>query len=198
MYLTEKQYHVLEFIKEFRRSKGFSPTLEEIAQHFKVSRITAFEHVRALEQKGAILKARHRARSIELPDEIEAERPFILPLKGYIRAGRPLEAVVQDESIDMRDLFKRPRPCFVLLVKGDSMIDAHIMEGDLVIVESRRTARNGETVVALLDDGEATLKRYYNEGKRIRLQPANKKMKPIYAKEVRIQGAVVGVIRRYS
>ncbi len=196
MYLTEKQYNVLEFIKQFRQARGYSPTLEEVADHFGVSKITIHEHVRALEQKGAITREKHRARSIEIP-EIDAEtRPLVFPLRGTIQAGVPLEAVEDDQVLDLNGLFASQRNCFALRVKGDSMIDDHICDGDVVIVEQRRTARNGETVVALLDGGEATLKKYYKEASRIRLQPANPKMKPIYAKEVRIQGVVIGVLRK--
>lgn len=197
MYLTERQYNVLEFLKDFRRAKGFSPTLEEVAQHFGVSKITIHEHVRALEQKGAITREKHRARSIEIPDEETASKPLVLPLRGTIRAGSPLEAIEDDDVLDFSALVSTPRPCFVLKVQGDSMIEDHICDGDLVLVEQRRTARNGETVVALLEDGEATLKRYYKETGRIRLQPANSEMEPIYARQVRIQGVVIGVLRRF-
>ncbi|MBI4612079.1 MAG: transcriptional repressor LexA [Planctomycetes bacterium] len=197
MFLTKKQHRLLEFLKEFRQEKGYSPTLEEMSVYFGVSKITMHEHVSALVRKGAITRARHRARAIEFPGEQDGSRPPSFPLCGTIQAGAPIQAIEKTETVVLDDLFKARRSCYLLRVKGDSMIDEQIRDGDYVLVEQRRTARNGETVVALLETGEATLKAYFKEKSRIRLQPANKKMKPIYAQEVRIQGVVVGVLRRY-
>ena len=131
----------------------------------------------------------------EFPDD----RPTVIPLAGRIAAGRPIEAIQDAEAVDLESLFTSRSSTFVLEVQGDSMIDEQIRDGDLVIVEQRRNPRDGETVVALMSDGEATLKKMYREGRRIRLQPANEKYKPIYANagEVEVQGVVIGVIRRY-
>lgn len=197
MFLTKKQHHLLEYLKEFRQEKGYSPTLEEMSQYFGVSKITMHEHVSALVRKGAITRAKHRARSIEVPGEEDGAHPLTFPLCGTIQAGAPIEAIEKTENVSFEDVFKARRTCFLLRVRGDSMIDEQIRDGDYVLVEQRRTARNGETVVALLETGEATLKTYFKEKSRIRLQPANKKMKPIFVEEVKIQGVVIGVLRRY-
>jgi len=195
MFLTPKQLEIVNFIRSFRERHGYSPTLEEIGRHLGVSPITVFEHVGALEKKGAISRARHRARSIELIEARIESREF--PLLGYIAAGKPIEAVETPETIDISEMMVGDKDCYVLRVRGDSMIDEHIRDGDYVIVENRKTARNGETVVALINGEEVTLKKFYKEKNRIRLQPANPKMKPIYVKDVEIRGVVVGVVRKY-
>jgi len=127
------------------------------------------------------------------PDESSTS----LPLVGHIAAGAPIEAVENREVVDLEELFKASQDTYVLKVRGDSMVDEHIRDGDLVIIEKRETAQDGETVVALLDSGEATLKKFYKDGNRIRLQPANPNFSPIYVDDVLIQGVVVGVIRQY-
>lgn len=197
--LTPKQMRILTLVRDYQRKHGYSPTMQEIADALGVTKVTVFEHVSGLEKKGLLRRLRHRARSLELthraefPDESGAS----LPLVGHIAAGAPIEAIENPETINLEELFKAPGGAFCLKVRGDSMIDEHIRDGDLVVVERRETARNGETVVALLDDGEATLKKFYKEGKRIRLQPANAAYAPLYVDSVRIQGVVVGVLRRY-
>lgn len=197
--LTPKQMRVLTLIRDLQRKHGYSPTMQELADVLGVSKVTVFEHVAALEKKGLLRRSRHRARSLELtsrarfPDDSGGS----LRLVGHIAAGAPIEAIENPETIDLEDLFAtRPAP-FVLKVRGDSMIDEHIQDGDLVVVSPRDTARNGETVVALLPDGEATLKTFYREKDRIRLQPANPAYEPIYADDVQIQGVVIGVLRTY-
>jgi repressor LexA len=177
--------------------------MQELADELGVSKVTVFEHVEALIKKGALLRQPNKARSLEvnpdvaLPDE---QRTTRLPLVGTIAAGSPIEAVEDREHLDLEDLFA-PRPgqapgdTFVLRVRGESMILDQIRDGDFVVVQKQTTARNGQTVVALLDSGEATLKRFYKEGSRIRLQPANDQMDPIYVDRCRIQGIVIGVIR---
>ena len=196
MALTRKQAAIFEFIREFIEKKPYSPSLEEIAEHFGISTVTTHEHVAALEAKGALRTVKHQARSIEL---IEEPRWPHFPVLGRIAAGLPIEAVHNEESFDFDSVFPTDRDCFMLEVKGQSMIDDHIEDGDLVIVESRDVARAGETVVALVREEEATLKVFYPEGAKIRLEPANARMKPIIenAQDVRIQGVVIGVIRRY-
>ncbi len=205
--LTPKQLHILTRIRDLRLTRGYSPTMQELADELNVSKVTVFEHVEALIKKGALLRDPNKARSltvnpdIEMPDE---QRNTRLPLVGTIAAGRPIDAVETREFLDLEELFtlgnrrsKSAGDIFVLRVKGDSMIDEQIREGDYVICEKRNTARNGETVVALIDNEEATLKKFYKERNRIRLQPANEKYEPIYVDECEIQGVVVGVVRTY-
>jgi repressor LexA len=208
MNLTPKQLKILNMIRETRLTRGYSPTMQEIADELGVSKVTVFEHVEALIKKRALLRQANKARSLEvsphldLPDERSNLR---LPLVGSIAAGSPIEAVEDREHLDLGDLFAPPKGTtggntFVLKVRGDSMIDDHIADGDYVICEKRNAVRNGNTVVALLDTGEATLKRFYREKDgRIRLQPANDKYEPRYVQpdEVQIQGMVIGVVRTY-
>lgn len=197
--LTPKQLRILTLIRDFQRKQGYSPTMQELADVLDVSKVTVFEHVGALEKKGFLRHSRHRARSLELNSRVEFpdETGSRLRLVGHIAAGLPIEAIENEESIDLGEVFHAPRGAFVLKVRGDSMIDEHIRDGDLVVIERRETARDGETVVALLEDGEATLKKYYREKDRIRLQPANDAYKPIYVRHVMIQGVVIGVLRTY-
>lgn len=197
--LTPKQLRVLTFIRDYTHARGYAPTMQELADEFGVSKVTVFEHVAALHKKGFLRRSRHKARSLRLSESFvfPDERPTRLPLAGVIAAGRPIEAIEEREVLDLEELFVSPNKTFVLRVRGDSMIDDQICDGDYVVCEQRSTARDGETVVALLDDGEATLKRIYREPDGIRLQPANPKYAPIRAKNVNIQGVVVGVIRRF-
>lgn len=200
MHLTKRQFDVLEFIRHFRERRGFSPTLEELGQHFGVSKVTIHEHICALEKKGAVRRSKGEARAVEPVDESAADEAFApLPLLGHIAAGQPIEAVEDRETIDLTDLLARDRECYVLRVRGSSMIEEQIRDGDFVIVEKREAADDGETVVALLNGGDATLKKLYREENRVRLQPANPDMHPIYANpdDVQIQGVVVGVLRKY-
>jgi repressor LexA len=204
MNLTPKQQKILTLVRDSRLTRGYSPTMQELADELGVSKVTIFEHVEALIKKGALRRDANKARSLELtnrcllPDE---QRPTRLPLVGAIAAGAPIEAVEQREFLDLETVFARPRSSgdiFVLRVKGDSMIDEHIAEGDYVICRKTDTARSGQTVVALLpDENEATLKKLYKERGRIRLQPANEAYEPIWVDEVAIQGVVIGVVRAY-
>ena len=199
--LTPKQLRVLTLVRDYQRKHGYSPTMQELAETLDITKVTVFEHVTGLEKKGLLRRSRHRARSLELTEHGRAAFPdesrTTLPLVGHIAAGSPIEAVENRESIDLEDLFSSHSGAFVLRVRGDSMIDEHIRDGDLVVCEQRNTARNGETVVALLEDGEATLKKFYRENNRIRLQPANPAYEPIFVDGVRIQGVVIGVVRTY-
>lgn len=199
MHLTKRQFDVLDFLRRFRARRGFSPTLQELGEHFGISKVTIHEHICALERKGAIRRARGEARAVEPADEpasgLSAFRP--LPLLGYIAAGQPIEAVEDKQTVNLTAMLSSKKDCYVLRVKGDSMIDEQIRDGDFVIVEQRDTAENGETVVALLNTGEVTLKKLYREKGHIRLQPANSQMKPIYVDQVQVQGAVIGVLRKY-
>ncbi len=203
MNLTPRQLDVIVAVRNFRHLHGYSPTMQELADQLGTSKVTIFEHVNALEKKRVLRRDRHKARSLEitadgkLPDE---ERSSNLPLLGTIAAGSPIEAVENREEIDLEQLFASRNGVYVLKIRGDSMIEDHLCDGDYVIIERRSTAKNGEQVVALLDTGEATLKRYYKEGHRIRLQPANSSMEPriVEADRCRIQGVVIGVLRSYN
>ncbi len=202
MNLTPRQLDVLVAIRDYRYLNGVSPTMQELADQLGTSKVTIFEHVGALEKKGLLKRDKHKARSLEitceqpLPDE---ERTTKLPLVGSIAAGSPIEAVENREELDLEQLYNRPNGVFVLKVRGDSMIEDHLCDGDYVVIERRDSARNGEQVVALLDTGEATLKRFYKEGRNVRLQPANSTMQPriVPAEAVKVQGVVIGVLRSY-
>ncbi|UCD30432.1 MAG: transcriptional repressor LexA [Planctomycetota bacterium] len=197
--LTPKQLRLLTLIRDYQRRHGYSPTMQELADVLGVTKVTIFEHVVGLEKKGLLRRSKHRARSLELTQQavFPDESLNILPLVGHIAAGAPIEAIESNEIINIEQLFNTQQDAFVLKVRGDSMIDEQIRDGDLVVVERREVAQDGETVVALLDDGEATLKKFYREQDRIRLQPANQNFSPIYVNDVHIQGIVVGVIRMY-
>ena len=197
--LTPKQLRILEFVCDFREEHSYSPTLDEIAEAFKVSKITVLQHLRALEKRGAIRRRRYQARSIEVRESrgrLRAVRE--LPIVGTISAGEPIEAIEDRDVIDLAEIVDNKTEPFLLRVRGESMIDEQIRDGDYVICERRNAARNGETVVAVLESGDATLKKFYREKDgRIRLQPANEKLKPLYVKEVDIRGIVIGVLRKY-
>ncbi len=199
MYFTEKQLHITNFIQAFIEDKGVSPTLEEIAQNFKVSKITIYEHIAALEKKGALRKSKNRARSIELisSEEREALSRFKVPVLGTIAAGMPIEAIEEAEEFDISSLFPDNKECYLLRGKGDSMIEDQIRDGDLVLVERREIPINGEIVVAIINDNQATLKRFFKEQDHIRLQPANTEMDPIIVDQVEIRGVVIGLLRRF-
>ncbi len=197
--LSPRQVEILTLIRDARRTRGYSPTLQELADVLGISKITVFEHVEGLIEKGLLTRWSNNARSLELTSRVllPDERPTLLPLVGRIAAGVPIEAIEVPETIDLEAAFSSRYPVRVLTVRGDSMIDEQIRDGDLVVYEERSNPRNGETVVALLHGEEATLKKFYKEKNRVRLQPANAKFKPIYTRDVNIQGVVIGIIRRY-
>ncbi len=203
---TPKQLAILTAIRDFRLRQGYSPTMQELANQLGVSKVTVFEHVQALERKNLIQRQPHKARSLTVHPAVKLPEPWNrhsratdFPLAGSIAAGRPIEAVENPDTISLGDMFSSRFGTFVLRVRGDSMIEDHITDGDLVIVEQRSTAHNGEMVVALLPDGAATLKRLYREKNRVRLQPANNAMDPIYVNsDITIQGVVIGVLRPLS
>ena len=194
--VTKRQRAVYEFIREKIRGRGYGPTVREIGGHFKINSPNGVVcHLKALEKKGLITREPNMSRAIQLATEPAALRG--LPLAGRIAAGVLHEAIEQDERVDFGEMFDPgKKSLFVLQVNGDSMIDDQIADGDYVVVRKQRTARKGQIVVALTDDGEATLKRWFPEKRRIRLMPANSKMKPIYVKNAKILGAVVGVVRK--
>ncbi len=199
--LTPTQLELLTCIRDYQRTHGYSPTMQELADARGVTKVTVFEHVEALVAKGLLRRAAHKARSLALTSKAQFpdERPTLIPLAGRIAAGHPVEAIEAPESLDLEELFQSRHRRFVLQVQGESMIDEQIRDGDYVVVEDRKEIRDGDTVVALLRDGEATLKRFYREGRRVRLQPANPDFEPISvdAKDVQVQGVVIGVVRSY-
>jgi repressor LexA len=202
MKLTKRQKEILDFVSEFIEHNGYSPSMEEIADHFHFASLNAvFKHLAALESRGHLHRDSNRARSIQLSPSTAAGVQ-LLPLLGAIAAGRPIEAVSSPESMPIPDYFlpRQGNHYYVLRVKGDSMIEDHIQDGDFVVVESRETANLGETVVALIDDENVTLKKYFHEGNQVRLQPANETLSPIIldGARVKIQGIVVSVLRKYQ
>ena len=197
--LKPRQVEILRLIRDWRREHGFSPTLQELGDALGITKVSVFEHVEALVARGLLVRQANKARSLRLTPaaRLPDERPTVLPLVGRIAAGRPLETFEQSEAVDLETLFSSRYPVGVLEVTGDSMIDEHIRDGDLVVFEKRDNPRNGEVVVALVDGEETTLKKFYRERGRIRLQPAHPRYPPLYPEQVQIQGVVVGVIRRY-
>ncbi len=189
--MTPKQLEVLRYLEEYSQKNGYSPTLQEVGDHLKITKVTVLSHLRQLEKARHIKRSYYRRRGIEV---LTSTRK--LPITGRIAAGRPIEAIVHPDDLDVLGVMKSGKDYFALEVRGNSMIEDHIRDGDYVIVERTPSARNGETVVALLDEGEATLKRFYRENGRIRLQPANGTMDPIVVDRVEIQGVVVGVFRK--
>jgi repressor LexA len=207
MALTKRQKEVLDFLVGFLNKRGYSPSFEEIGRSLKLNSLaTVHKHITTLERKGFIRRGYNQSRSIEvlqLPKPVREQvldrHTVELPLHGRIAAGRPLEAIEDREMVSLGD-FARSDRTFVLQVKGDSMIEDHILDGDYVVVEPTQVANPGEIVVALVGEDEATLKRFYREsGGKIRLQPANSDLAPIIvpAAEIKIQGRVVGVLRKY-
>jgi repressor LexA len=198
--LTRRQREIYDFVRGFVADRGYSPSLEEIGAHFGLSSVaTVHKHVQHLVEKGFLRKAWNRSRSVE-PVQQPGAQVVALPLVGTVAAGRPIEAVEAHETLDVpRELLPRAGECFVLRVRGDSMIDEQIRDGDYVVVESRPQATDGETVVALLRGEDATLKKFYRRGRTVRLQPANPTMEPLEvpAEEVEIRGVVRGLVRRY-
>ena len=191
--LTKRQEAVMNFIKEKMRARGYGPTVREIGDHFDIASPNGVMcHLKALEKKGIITREPGMSRAIQIVDGFAEEKG--LPLRGRIAAGVLHEAVEQDERVDFDSMFSK-KNLFVLHVSGDSMIDAQIADGDYVVIRKAREASSGQIVVAQTEDGEATLKYWFPEKGRIRLQPANSTMKPIYVKDAKILGVLVGVVR---
>ena len=195
--LTGRQQQIFNFIRTQIDSKHSPPTIREIAErmHFR-SPNGVVGHLKSLEKKGLIRRTSNKSRAITLTDAANEETRG-LPLAGRVSAGSLLEAVEQYERIDVGRLWNS-KGSYVLEVDGDSMIDAQIASGDYVVVQSRRTANKGDIVVARTSDGEATLKYWFPEKNRIRLQPANRRMKPIYTRDAKVIGVVVGVLRKFA
>lgn len=204
--LTRRQREIFDFISGFVETEGYSPSLEEIAAAFGLSSVaTVHKHVKHLVDKGYLRKAWNRSRSVEPVPEEESVPSIHLPILGSVAAGRPIEAIEPDAAVAEQlaipsDMVPGQENHYVLRVRGDSMIEDQICDGDLVVIEGRHEARNGETVVALVDGDEATLKRFYRDGAQVKLVPANRTMSPMefHASQVEIRGVVRGLIRQYS
>jgi repressor LexA len=201
MVLTPRQRQVYDFLCRFIESKHYAPTIAEIREQFGLSSpATVHQLLSALEREGLITRIPHASRGIEIVKQEAQEQALEIPLLGLVAAGQPIEAILSNEVISIPgDMLGRGRT-FALRVRGDSMIDENIADGDYVIVESRQTAANGQVVVALVDGAEATVKRFYQEDNQIRLEPANPAYNPIVvspADRVRVQGTVIGLIRKY-
>jgi repressor LexA len=191
--LTDRQRAVYEFIRDKIQNRGYGPTVREISREFGIKSPNGVVcHLKALEKKGLITREPNMSRAIELTTE---KKNRTIPMVGQIAAGQFHEAIENHQEVDLNDLF-RNRDCYMLRIAGDSMIEAHIADGDMVVVEPRSEAVNGEIVVAETSDGNATLKYWFKEADRIRLQPANSSMVPIYATDAKVNGVVVGVIRK--
>jgi repressor LexA len=198
--LTKRQKEVLDYLNDFIQQHGYAPSLEEIGRRFGLSSLaTVHKHLTNLQEKGFIKRAWNRSRSVEMVATRTGGRAVELPLLGYVAAGSPIEAIAGSETIAVPENLVGKRDSYVLRVKGDSMIDEQIRDGDYVIVEDRRSAENGEMVIAMLHGSDVTLKKLYRDQGRIRLQPANPAIQPILAspEDVQIQGVVVGVMRKY-
>jgi len=197
MHLTKRQREIYEYLKDHIRNRGYAPSIVEIGKQFHLSSpATVHKHLAHLENKGLIRKQQNLSRAIEIIPE--SSNTLSYPVLGEIAAGKPIEALDQQEVVDLLP-DTEDKDVFVLRVQGNSMIEDHIQNGDYVIVERRNVAENGETVVALIDNDRATLKRFYRENNRIRLQPAHPDMKPIFVREgdFAIQGIVISVLRRF-
>lgn len=206
MAITKRQRQVYDFIADFVQRNNFTPSYQEIGDGLGLSSLaTVHKHISNLEKKGLLNRDYNRSRSIDLlppkgrmKQAMAVNTGMVLPLLGRIAAGQPIEAIERPETISLAD-FVRSKEVFVLEVRGDSMQDEAILDGDYVLVEKTKIAHNGDIVVALVEGSDATLKRFYREGDKIRLQPSNAKMKPImvHARDVDIQGRVIGVMRKY-
>ena len=196
--LTRRQREIIDYLRDYTAEHQISPTLEEIAGHLGVNKVTVFGHVSELERKGVLSRAaRGVSRGLRLAGPEAVSSPTSVRILGTIAAGSPIEALENPEELDLESLLPRDRDVYALRVRGNSMIEDAICDGDIVLIERRDHAANGETVVALIDGEETTLKRYYREKNRIRLQPANSSMEPIYTDSVQIRGVLRGVIRRF-
>ncbi len=203
MNLTPKQLRILQLIRDSRIRRGYSPTMQELADEIGVSKVTVFEHVEALIKKGALVREANKARSLSIADGIavpDESRPMKYPLVGKIAAGYPIEKVAEADEVDLIEFLGTvddSGSTFALIVDGESMRDEGILDGDLILLKRAQVASNGDRVVALLEDGSTTLKTFFKEADHIRLQPANPDFEPIRVQFCQIQGIVKGVIRRY-
>ncbi len=199
MYFTEKQLRIMEFIQQFREERGISPTLDEIASNFGVTKITVYEHVNQLERKGALKREKFRARSIELLAPVEERKArYSMPLMGNFREGLPIEATEEREDLNISEMLPYGRNFFALRVRGNELTNDHLTDGDLIIAEKRELVDNGDVVVAVLNGGKACLKKFYREENQIRLQSPNGSMESELVPHADIRGVVVGILRRFD
>ena len=199
MILTKRQKELLDYLRTYIAKNGYAPTLEEIGEHFSLSSMaTVHKHLANLSAKGAIRRTWNHSRAIEIVDEPTKVGAVALPLLGRVAAGAPIEELADNETLSVPEELIRRNNTFVLRVAGDSMTDDGILDGDYIVVEERQDADAGETVVAVVD-GETTVKRFYRDGDKIRLQPANEKMAPIIVSSgnLQVRGVVVAVMRKY-
>lgn len=196
--LTRRQRDILQFFRQYSEAQGISPTLEEVAKHFGLNKVTIFGHVAELERKGCLKRsAPGISRGLQLVEPSTTERSG-LPILGTIAAGAPIDALEVPEVLAFEELVPPGSDVYVLRVRGNSMIEDSIRDGDMVLVERRSDPAQGETVVAVLPGETATLKKFYRETDgRVRLQPANASLSPIFTDEVEVRGVVIGVLRRY-
>lgn len=201
MVLTPRQREVYDFVARFIEERGYAPTIAEIKERLGLrSPATVHQLLLALEGEALIRRVPHASRAIELVKEAESDQSNEIPLLGTIAAGRPIEAFLSDETLAVPPYMIGRGHTFALRVRGDSMIDEQIRDGDFIVVDSCKTASNGQTVVALINESEATVKTFYKERDQVRLEPANSNYKPIVVKapdRLDIQGVVIGVIRKY-
>lgn len=198
--LTKRQKELLDFIEYYSDENGYAPTLREICDRFGLSSVaTAHKHLSRLIEKGYLSRTPNVSRALETTSDDNLTSAAEIPMMGYIAAGKPIEAVQGSDTISIPASMLGKNETYVLQVKGNSMIDEQIRDGDFVVIEQRSQAENGETVVALINGEETTLKKYYREGASIRLQPANPEMEPIYVSEdnLSIQGVVIAILRKY-
>jgi repressor LexA len=200
MHLTRRQKEIFDYICGYLEREGYAPSLEEIGEQFGLSSVaTVHKHVQNLVEKGLLRKAWNRSRSIEVVDHSQSESSVVVPLLGSVAAGAPIEAIASPDQIEVPAEMVGSRECFALRVTGDSMIEDHICDGDVVVLERREVPRDGETVVALIEREECTLKKIYRDGGKIRLVPANSALRTLEypAESVEVQGVVVGLLRHF-
>ena len=199
MYFTEKQLRIMEFIQQFREERGISPTLDEIASNFGVTKITVYEHVNQLERKGALKREKFRARSIELLAPVEERKArYSMPLMGNFREGLPIEATEEREDLNISEMLPYGRNFFALRVRGNELANDHLTDGDLIIAEKREVVDDGDVVVAVLNGGKACLKKFFREEGQIRLQSPNGSLESEMVPHADIRGVVVGILRRFD
>ena len=199
MYFTEKQLRIMEFIQQFREERGISPTLDEIASNFGVTKITVYEHVNQLERKGALKREKFRARSIELLAPVEERKArYSMPLMGNFREGLPIEATEEREDLNISEMLPYGRNFFALRVRGNELANDHLTDGDLIIAEKREMVDDGDVVVALLNGGKACLQKFFREEGQIRLQSPNGSLESEMVSHADIRGVVVGILRRFD
>jgi len=199
MYFTEKQLRIMEFIQQFRDERGISPTLEEIASNFGVTKITVYEHINQLERKGALKREKFRARSIELITSVEERKArYSMPLMGNFREGLPIEATEEREDLNISEMLPYGRNFFALRVCGNDLKQDHLTDGDLIIAEKRESVHNGDVVVAVLNGGKACIKKLYREEGHIRRQSPKGSLESTMVPSADVRGVVVGVLRRFD